>query len=146
MSRVVWKKDKIVSIETQNNIFVLAQMLVSPYLLIFNEFSKGGEWDYRINLNESQHLMTKGVTREFLRNTNIVTQSLIKPIEEPKVQKYWIRSNSEAVCHTLFKNTEYERVQWMIGTGSDLIENNPLQDEYVPEVVIQAMYQSRIMT
>ena len=138
MPRVIWKKNKVISIETKNNIFTLAQMLVSPYLLIFNEFSEGDKWDENIDLNKSLHLMTKGVTRQFLRNTNIVTQKSIKPANNPEVHKYWIRGNSAPVCHVLFEGTEYERMQWIIGNGGDLIKNDPLKEEYVPGAVVQA--------
>jgi len=39
-----WKEGKIISIETRKGIFVLAQMLKSPYLRFYNVFKEDEEW------------------------------------------------------------------------------------------------------
>ena len=58
MSKVIWRANKVISIETRRkdenrkeNVYVLAQMINNAQLLVFNLFSTDNRWE-NIDLNE----------------------------------------------------------------------------------------------
>ena len=136
MGRVTWKEDKVISIETENNIFVLAQMLCSPYLLIFDTFSEGNIWDKSYDLSGTKTLLCKAVTRQFLSESNIRTEK-IKHRDNPKIEKYWISMYPESFSTTIFEGTSDETVINLFGEGGgSLIEVDIYDSGYEDEKII----------
>ena len=59
MSKVIWRANRVISIETRRkdenrkeNVYVLAQMINNAQLLVFNLFSTDNRWE-NIDLNEA---------------------------------------------------------------------------------------------
>ena len=124
MAKVIWKENKVISIETENGVFVLAQMLVSPYLLVFDKFSEGNQWR-DVDLKIIPILCCKAVTRQFTSNSNIFYQKDIEPILKPKVQRYWIKLNPSACKIKIWGGTSNEMEVMVIGKGGGaLIEQD----------------------
>ena len=92
MSRVPWKEDKVISIETGSGIFVLAQMLRSPYLAIFDTFRTTNQWDDTY-LDALRVLFCKAVTRQFISCSNVQRQS-IEPCHANRVSAVLDRGES----------------------------------------------------
>ena len=66
MGRVIWKENKVLSIETRKGIFVLAQMIKSPFIIFFNSFSEDNKFK-ESNLENTPILFLHAVTRQFLK-------------------------------------------------------------------------------
>lgn len=115
MGRVTWKENKVISIATENNVFVLAQMLCSPFLLVFNLYSENDQWE-NVKLSSDNILLCKAVTRQFLKCSEIHSHN-IAPVLNPEIDKYWIDYNNESFRATLFKGTPFEIEKVFIGKG-----------------------------
>ena len=123
MSRVPWKEDKVISIETGSGIFVLAQMLRSPYLAIFDTFRTTNQWD-DIYLDALRVLFCKAVTRQFISCSNVQRQS-IEPCHAIEYPRFWIEANPETVLAVIWEGTPEERSVWVFGkNGGKLIERD----------------------
>ena len=77
MNRVVWRTNRVISIETRckdenraENVYVLAQMLEDARLLVFNLFNTDNKWD-NVVLSEAPILFCAYVTRQFISNSNV---------------------------------------------------------------------------
>ncbi|MCP4986707.1 MAG: hypothetical protein GY928_11820 [Colwellia sp.] len=137
MTKIVWRENKVISIETQKNVFVLAQMLVSPYLLIFNEFRENDAWEDNLKVETLDVLMTKAVTRQFLKDSNISTHKEIVATLKPKVAKRQIRLNGDAFKVKIFEGTDCEKEIYSIGAGGgSLVEFNPLSKGNYDEKIL----------
>jgi hypothetical protein len=124
MGRVVWKENKVISFETMDGIYVLAQMLKSPYLLIYNQFSKNDEWG-DVALTNDAILFCKAVTKQFLKSSVIATHKEVCPLYEPCLPKRWIKRNPESYMAKIWGGTDNEVEFVMIGEGGGaLIEMN----------------------
>jgi hypothetical protein len=123
MTRVPWKEDKVVSIETRAGVFVLTQMLRSPYLAIFNAFRTTNQWD-DIDSADLEVLFCKAVTRQFISSSNVQRQHL-QPARLTNYPKYWIELNPETVEIAVWANTPHERRVHVFGkNGGKLIERD----------------------
>jgi len=114
--RVTWKENKVVSIKVKDGVYVLAQMLVSPYLLIFNCFNKSDDWVGK-SLDEQEVLFCQGVTRQFLKQSSVVVQKDILPLTHIEISNLWIQPNPENYMVKLWENTADEIEFIMIGEG-----------------------------
>ena len=108
MSRVTWKENTVISIETRKGVFVLAQMLISPYLMIYNIFRNDNDWA-GLKLDNTQTLFCKPVTRQFLKKSNITKQPNIPPCSNLDIPRYWIKFPPGNRKVKVWENTEYER-------------------------------------
>ena len=130
MDRIIWKENHIISIETRNNIYVLAQMLKSPYLMIYNIFRDNENWG-NIDLQNTPILFCHGVTRQFLNKSNITKQKKVKPVTHKNLPKYWIRLNDESQKVVIWEGTTNERSFIILGKGGgSLIENNIMSEGF----------------
>jgi len=119
MSRIIWKENKVVCIETDCNVFVLAQLLVEPYLLVFNKFQVGYKWD-NISISNKDILLCKPVTRQFLQNSTVRVVA-ISPILKPALESKWIDLDAEAFSVKLFSGTKYETDQVFFGENGGVL-------------------------
>ena len=123
MSRIVWKEGSVISIETRRNVFNLAQMTRSPYLIFFNLFREDDDWR-DINLNESPVLFCKAVTRHFLQNSNITKRKDIKPNNNYKLPTEWLHSDAQGQIIKIWEGSDYERECLLLGTRFSLVEKD----------------------
>lgn len=70
MSKISWKKGTIISIESREKIYFLAQMIKEPYLYFFDIHNGSHEWQIS-SLENTPPLFCVAVVRQFLRNGNI---------------------------------------------------------------------------
>lgn len=134
MSRVPWKENKVISIETRRNVFVLAQMIQSPYLIVYNAFRDKDNWD-DIDLRNVPVLLCTAVTRQFISNSNVVTQR-ISPVIHNNLPKYWIAPFPESRRIKVWEDTPDEREFFIIGEGGSLIERDIMQKGFDNSKVI----------
>ena len=134
MSKVVWKENNIISVETREGIYVLAQMLKSPYLMVFDIFQQSDSWD-ETNLDNVPVLFCHAVTRQFLKCSNIKKLNL-KPIEPNNLPKNWIKIDGTARKIIVFKGTPDEKELLIIGKGGKLIEEDIYRSGIQEEKVI----------
>jgi len=104
---ISWKENKIISIETRKNIFVIAQMLKSPYIRFYNCFGQDEKWD-NIQIKDIETLFTNPVTKQFLKFSNISEAKNIAPDLERKDNNYWIEGLGETKKMKLWQRTENE--------------------------------------
>jgi hypothetical protein len=122
MAGIVWKENNVVSIETREGTFALAQMLKSPFLMFFNAFRTENEWA-DIDLDTTPDLFCKAVTRQFLKNSNI-TMPTVKPKRAIEYPEYWIQPTGESRFVTCWAGTPDEKKFIIIGQGGSLIERD----------------------
>jgi len=139
MARVNWKEGNIVSIETRNSVFVLAQMLNSPYLMFYNLFSTDNVWS-DTDLAKTPTLFCKAVTGQFLKQSNITRQPKIKPNNHLTLPKYWIKIFAEGGREVLlWASTPEERRLPILGDepgGGQLVERDISVKGYTEDIVI----------
>lgn len=128
MTKVAWKENKVISIETKENVFVLAQMLCSPYLLIFNYFCRGGEWK-NIELSNESILLCKAVSKQFLKLSNVNVEKNIEPLINPVLPTLWIRSNPDSYMAKIWEGTKDEMEFFMIGKGGGSLVEMKIYDK-----------------
>ena len=127
MGRVIWKENKVLSIETRKGIFVLAQMIKSPYLIFFNSFQEDNKFK-DTNLENTPILFLHAVTKQFLKNSNIETLK-IKPITDYQPPKLWIQEDADSRKVTVWKGTKNEKEFISFGkNGASLVEKDILKD------------------
>lgn len=71
MARVCWKENRVISIETRKGLYVVAQMLKSPYIRFYHYFSTEPAPN-GIDTTQLKLLFTAPVTRQFLRFSYII--------------------------------------------------------------------------
>jgi hypothetical protein len=120
-----WKEDKIISIETRKGVFVLAQMLKSPYLRFYNAFREDENWG-AINTNIFDTLFVNGVTRTFLKSSNVKTIKEAIPDKERKDPNIWIEGKSGTRKVKVWEGTEDEMELYTLGSeaGGSLVEKD----------------------
>lgn len=123
MGRVPWKENKVISIETREKVFVLAQMLKFPYLMVYNAFRETNEWD-DIDLKQVETLLCHGATRQFISRSNVTRQD-IPPVNHQDLPKRWIDTHPGSEVRTVWEGTPKERRVVIIGKGGGaLIERD----------------------
>jgi hypothetical protein len=125
MSKIPWKENKVLSIETRKGLYVLAQMIKEPYLVFYNIFRFNQNWS-DVDLNNEKILFYTAVAREFINSSNIVTLKKIKSYKLEHLDKYRIHLNVEYRNVTLWKGTKNEIEFLIMGNNSGmLIEEDP---------------------
>lgn len=123
MSRVPWRVGKVISIETRDGIFVLAQMIQDPYIVFFNVFNDSHNWP-STELESIPVLYIAGVTRQFVSKSNV---KYLKHIDAVTVDqpKAWIHPNQDFVYRTIWTELPIELTVCYYGDhGGSLIERD----------------------
>ncbi|WP_299220767.1 hypothetical protein [uncultured Aquimarina sp.] len=122
---ISWKENKVISIETRKNVFVLAQMLKRPYLKFYNLFNLDNNWE-NVDLNKIDTLFVNAVTNQFLKFSNISEVKNINPKTSNKDVKLWIKGFSGNRKVVVFENTEFEKEIIILGStpGGLLVERS----------------------
>ena len=89
--KINWRKNDILSIKINSNLFTIAQMLEDPYLIFFRISNKDGSWT-NIDLNTIPQLFSVAVARDFINNKieSILKEGVIYN-STIKLPQYWIR-------------------------------------------------------
>ncbi|MCU7866498.1 MAG: hypothetical protein KZQ92_21305 [Candidatus Thiodiazotropha sp. (ex Lucinoma borealis)] len=116
MGKVIWKESKVISIETMEGIYALAQMLKSPYMVFYNHFSDSDDWA-GVELSNESILFCKASTRQFLKNSVINAHKEVVPLGNPNIPNLWIRRNPSSYKVKLWGGTDDELEFIMIGEG-----------------------------
>ena len=120
-----WKEGKIISIETRKGIFVLAQMLKSPFLRFYNAFREDENWS-EVDVSIFDTLFVKGVTKGFLKfsNVSVVKEAIPDLVRENS--KVWIKEKRGGRKVKIWKRTEDEKEFYILGgePGGSLVEKD----------------------
>lgn len=117
MKRIIWKKNRVISIEVRTGLFVLAQMDINPYLIFYNVFQCNNDM-YSIDLEKVSVLFYTAVTKQFLHNSNITIRNDVKPLLDYSPPIYWIKK--DIVGHrniTFWAGTQNEITISSLGQG-----------------------------
>ena len=66
MTRISWKENRVLSIETRKGVYVVGQMLKQPYIRFYNMFTTESSANNG-NTIKLTVLFTAAITRQFLR-------------------------------------------------------------------------------
>lgn len=154
MKRIIWKKNRVVSIEIRTGLFVLAQMDVNPYLIFYNIFQGNNDW-YDTDLKNISVLFYTAVTRQFLHNCNITIHEDVKPLLDYSPPLYWIKK--DLVGHrniTFWTGTKNEITISLLGQGGGQLLKKDKQEveivkDYIPftdEKVINSFELTNVRT
>lgn len=135
MARVLWKKGTVLSIDTERNLFCLAQMLDDPYLAIFKIFRADDQWP-DTKLDKPDVLFINPVTRQFLAKSKI-SKPKIAPVADLEVPSLWIHHYPGGRKKTLWPGTPDERVIPVLNSrpGGRLVQRVMKASE--PEVIVK---------
>ncbi len=122
MTEIKWKKGTVVSIETRENIFYLAQLMESPYLYIFDTCNSSHDWNVR-SLEHIKALFCVGVVGQFLKASNIKKLD-IPPKKSLEFPSYWIKKDHTARMYTIWEGTRDEMTFAMSELGGSLIQRD----------------------
>ncbi|MDM1352060.1 hypothetical protein HX014_15765 [Myroides marinus] len=122
MARIIWKEGKFVSIETRKGLYVLAQMTLDIYLVVYNVFREDENWSEN-DLVDLEILCFVPVVRQFLQKSVISNLKYKKevPLELPK---YWLKTDNISQKRRLYEKTEQEVEINLLGLGKYLIFND----------------------
>jgi hypothetical protein len=90
MGRVVWKEGSVISIRIRDDLCAIAQMIKSPYLIFFDLFNKDDQWG-SVDLEAAPILFFRGVTRQFLRYSEISVQKEVRPLAHFTAPEKWLQ-------------------------------------------------------
>jgi hypothetical protein len=111
-----WKEGKIMSIETRKGVFVLAQMLKSPYLRFYNAFREDESWG-KVDANNLETLFVKGITaKSFLKNSNVTVLKDAVPDVGRKDSDIWISGFPGHRKTKIWVNTADEKEFFILGS------------------------------
>ena len=118
-----WKEGKILSIETRKGVFVLVQMLKSPYLRFYNAFREDENWG-KIDVGVFETLFVNGVTTTFLKHSNVSVVKEAIPDKEREDSKVWIKGYTGNRKVKAWEGTEDEKEFYILGAqpGGSLVE------------------------
>ena len=124
MAALTWKEGKVISIETRENIFVLAQLGPEPYLIIFNLFSHNDVWK-DVELTPESILFCHAVTRSFLKRSKLTEKKHIESLKTIEYPKYWISKSPNSYTVKIWAGTPDEMNFLSLGEGgASLVEND----------------------
>lgn len=70
MTRISWKENRVLSIETRKGVYVVGQMLKQPYIRFYNMFTAESSPN-NVNTIKLTVLFTAAITRQFLRYSQV---------------------------------------------------------------------------
>lgn len=122
---VPWKEGKVISIETRKGVFVLAQMLKSPFLRFYNSFREDENWG-KVDTNNIETLFTKSIVGTFLKHSNINVIKGAVPDLERKDSDVWINGFTGNRKVKVWGNTENEKEFYILGAepGGSLVKKD----------------------
>lgn len=125
MATTPWKEDKIISFETRKGFFVLAQMLKSPYIRFYNAFREDENWG-KVDVSIFDTLCVIGVTRAFLKSSNLTTIKEAVADRNRIDYKVWIKGHSGNRKVKVWEGTEDEKEFYILGSkaGGSLVERD----------------------
>jgi hypothetical protein len=124
MARFRWQEQKIISVETRDNHFVLAQLLKSPYIAFFRVFRAQDDWT-DIQAKDWELLFCVGVTAQFLQHSNIRKHNDVEPHRHLPLPEYWIDLDAAIDRFTVFAGTPDEKtILWFGKQGGSLIRRD----------------------
>ena len=120
-----WKEGKVISIETRRGVYILAQMLKSPFLRFYNTFREDEEWG-RVDVKLFDALFTKSVVGTFLKHSNIVVVKDALPDLERKESDVWINGFTGSRKVKVWENTADEMELYILGgePGGSLVKKD----------------------
>lgn len=136
MARVVWKRDKVISIKVRDDLYVLAQMLESPYLVFFDAFSDDDNWA-GIDLGDTPVLFYRGVTRQLLSHTQVATQPGVAPAAALDAPTRWLQVGPGSQALTIWDGTPDQMTVMTLGEeGLRVIEKDISQQGFRSNPVV----------
>ncbi|MEZ0611498.1 hypothetical protein ACAW74_23505 [Fibrella sp. WM1] len=136
MTRIIWKEGKVISIRTRGENYVLAQMGIEPYLIIFKLFSKDDKW-VKIRLDSKYVLFSHPVTRQFLKKSTINEQKHIDPLKDFKLPTRWIKEDMSSRSVVIWPGTANQIELILFGEhGASLIEYDANKPGFQEEKIV----------
>jgi hypothetical protein len=124
--KVPWKEGKIVSLKTRKGVFVLAQMLRSPYLRFYDAFREDENWG-KVDVRIFETLFVSSViTKHILDSNNATLVNQAIPDTEREDSDIWINQNSGFREVKVWENTDGEKICGILGKqpGGSLVKKN----------------------
>lgn len=120
-----WKEGKIISIQTRKGIYVLAQMLKSPYLRFYKKFQEDENWG-EVDARNLETLFVKGVVNTFLKFSNVSVVKDAIPDLNRKVPDTWINGFTGHRKVKVWENTDRETEIFILGSkpGGSLVKRD----------------------
>lgn len=127
MSRITWKEKKIITVALKDGIYIIAQMIKSPYLVFFDLFKDDSNWD-DIDLTNAPILFVQAVTRQFIKKSE-VKEIKTTPAKGLNIPNHWIHPDAGARKVKVWKGTDFEKEFITLGRmGASLVEKDILKD------------------
>ncbi len=123
---VRWKSGQVVSIETRDGLFVLAQMGPNPFLIIFNHFKDSDDEWGAVRLDQASVMFCRPVTRQFLRYSTIRVVTEVTPLTTVDYPTAWIDTGGGSHRVTLWAGTSDELSFFAIGGGGGRLVHNDI--------------------
>lgn len=124
MARIVWRVGDVMSIAVRDDLFCLAQMLESPYLVFFHTFRNTNQWN-GIDLDREPILFVRGVARQFLKHARLEKRRDIAPRTNIEYPRRWLRSGPGSQKITVWPGTPDEMEVMTLGEeGVRVIEKD----------------------
>lgn len=123
MAKVVWKEGAVISLETRQGLFTLAQMARSPYLIFFDIFKESQDWK-DVDLNSTPVLFYKAITKQFLQLSNVTKQKVRAIKEDATLPDKWIHGDNDSRLVTVWEGTPREQKFVFIGCGGKLVKKD----------------------
>jgi hypothetical protein len=140
VARVVWRPDQVVAIETRTGLFVPAQLLTSPHLVVYDAFyteaERAGIEAGGVDLAATPVLLHAAVTRQFLSRGR-VTPLRLAPTSGHRPPDRRLRATPGSRRVTAWPGTPHELsfIDITDGGGS-LVEYDPTAPVGRPETVV----------
>lgn len=135
MARIVWRVGDVISIAVRDDLFCLAQMLVSPCLLFFHTFRNTNEWN-GIELDREPILFFRGVTRQFLKYARVERRRDIAPRTNIEYPRRWLRSGPGSQKITIWPKTPDEMEVMTLGEEGFRVIEKDIAGGFKPEQVV----------
>lgn len=88
---VPWKEGKVISVRLRDGIYILAQMVKSPYMVFFNLFSEDNSWE-GVTLSTDNVLFCHAVTRQWKAHSPIERIKGVEPLSNYELPTRWIHN------------------------------------------------------
>ncbi len=123
--RLVWKKNRIVSVKLRNGVYALGQMWERKRMLLFKYFSKDNQWD-NIKLSSDDVLFSCTPLKAFLKRSEIEIITSIKPLLDYKEPTIALISNGSGFSKKVVEIGDYKREVFVYGDGTySIVEYDP---------------------
>ena len=121
MGRVVWTEGQVISVETRQGIFTLAQMARDPFIFFFDRFNEQPLWAEDA-LEDAGVVFCVSVTRQFLQQSLIEVQT-VRPRSDLQIPDQWIQPAPKWTRRWIARGTDLER-QAYLPSGASLVRKD----------------------